>query len=296
MPLTRPEFDRRPPFVAGLVPKALEGQPAWRLVERLGPFEADLARDLIEFGAFWVNGRPQPDPERALGQGQKFRVNWPRYGLERFYEPDPQRIVYQDEDVLVYDKESGLPSQAVPHDNYNNVVAGLGRLTGLELRLPHRLDLGTSGLLLLAKNKEAASLLSQDFSRGQVEKLYLALTPGEVPDWAEKTIVACVARAGRSYVVRAEGPGKPATTLLKVVAAMGGRILWAARPATGRTHQIRLHLAFAGYPILGDDFYGGEPYARLALRALAFRFRRPGSREFLSLGPKEEELKELWPS
>jgi 23S rRNA pseudouridine1911/1915/1917 synthase len=272
----------------------LAGEPTWRLVAKLGPLSPEEARDLVDFGSLWLQDRPQPDPAKPLETGQKFRLSWPRYGPNRFYQADPGRIVFQDETALVYNKESGRPAQSVPHDNYNNAQAALERLTGQVLRLPHRLDAGTSGLLLVARSSAAAGILGQAFSAGRVRKLYLALTQGPPPLWSEKTVRACVAKAGQHYVARATGPGKPAQTILRVIATQGGLVLWAAEPLTGRTHQIRLHLAFEGYPILGDTFYGGGPYPRLALRAAGLRFKLPSTKEILTLSPPEEELRSWW--
>jgi RluA family pseudouridine synthase len=286
-------FNQGFPFLTGLIPKDLAGCPAYRLVAKLGPPE--LAQEIVAFGCLWINDRPKSDPFWPLEPGLKFRLNWPRYGPKRFYEVDPQRIVFEDADILVYDKESGRPAQSVPHDNHNNVQAGFERLTKTTMRLAHRLDAGSSGLLMMAKNATAAARLGQAFSAGRVEKLYLALTPGEKPSWSEKTISAAIAKAGPHYVARAEGPGKPAQTIIKPLKAQDGQILWAARPLTGRTHQIRLHLAWAGYPIFGDNFYGGQPFPRLALRAVGLRVMSHNGGEILSLKPKEPELEGIWP-
>jgi 23S rRNA-/tRNA-specific pseudouridylate synthase len=286
-------FNRFFPFVTGQTPKDLAGQPAHRLVAKLG--SPEWAREMVAFGCLWMMDKPQPDPDGPLEAGARFRVNWPRYGPKRFYEADPKRIVFEDPDILIYDKESGRPAQSVPHDNYNNAQAALERLRNMPMRLAHRLDVGTSGFLIMAKNAPTASRLGQAFSQGRVSKLYLALTLGEKPDWVEKTVTAYVAKSGQHYVARAEGPGKLAKTILRVIKAQDGQILWAARPLTGRTHQIRLHLDLQGYPILGDNFYGGAAFSRLALRAAGLRVTERDGRDWFAIGPLEPELQGLWP-
>ena len=289
-----PFYDRRPATVRGQIPADLAGKPASKLVAKIGDLDDDKAQELINFGCLWLEGLLLTEPERPLIADQDFRFNWPRYGPKRFYEADPLRIVYEDEGLLVYDKESGRPAQGAPYDAYNNVLAALNRLTGLRLRLPHRLDAGTSGYLLLAKNHEAASHIAQQFAQGLVKKMYLALAKGPPPPPEEHLVTAYLAKLGPNYVARVNGPGKAAKTLVKPLDREEDVTLGGAWTLTGRTHQSRLHLAFLGYPILGDGQYCGPLGPRLALRAMGLAFRRPLSNELLSFGPEEEELKSLW--
>jgi RluA family pseudouridine synthase len=262
----------------------MEGRPLWELCARATGLPPEEARGLVRFGGVWVDSRPRLDPELQLpGQGE-FRVNFPAYGQVSFYEAAPSRIVYEDEHVLVYDKESGRPSQAVPHDAHNNVLSALWRLTGIGLRLPHRLDAGTSGLLLTAKTREAAGALGKAFQRGEVAKRYAALSAGDPPDWEEKDSEACIAKNAGRLLARANGPGLPARTTLKVIARRPGKTLFLAVPHTGRTHQIRLHLSFEGHPVMGDRFYGGAPHPRLMLRATGLSFPHPATGKTVVLG------------
>ncbi|MDR1085790.1 MAG: RluA family pseudouridine synthase [Deltaproteobacteria bacterium] len=288
--------EQSPPVVAGQVPEKADNCPAVSFLANillsldLSRYEPSLPEKLIDFGCFWLNDRPVFEPDFRLQTGQKYRFNWPRYGPVKFYQPDEKRIVYEDDGLIVYDKESGRPSQAVPHDNYNNVLAGLERLTGIKLRLANRLDAGTSGLIIASKNQTVAGLMGKSFSQSRIKKIYLALTCGPSPDRSEQTVTAAIAKAGPHYVARAEGPGRPAKTILKVLNEKENLLLWAAWPLTGKTHQIRLHLAFVGFPILGDIFYGGGPDRRLRLRAAGLRFFHPtGGREII-LGLTDEDL------
>jgi 23S rRNA-/tRNA-specific pseudouridylate synthase len=276
--------------LAGYVPESLAGREASVFCAELTGLPEAQARELVLFGAFWLAARPLLDPLAILRAGQAYRLNFPRYGPRRFYRADPSRIVYQDRDILVYDKESGRPVQGVPHDAHNNLLSALGILTGLELRLPHRIDAGTSGLVVLAKSREAASFMGRSFQEGRVIKRYLALSAGSPPAWEEKDIRAAIAKLGPRYVARANGPGLPALTRARVLAAVGPKILFLAKPFTGRTHQIRLHLSSEGFPVDGDPFYGGAEDRRLMLRASGLSFLLPCGRPLTLGGPFGEEF------
>jgi Pseudouridylate synthases, 23S RNA-specific len=294
----RPFLPFAEPYLTGPVPANFKTQTARRLAAVLTRLPDDEAAALVEFGSFWLDDRPCLDPGRPLAAHQSFRLNPPAYGPIRFYEADPARIVYEDEDLLIYNKESGRPSQAVPHDAHNNILAALGRLLTArdrraDLWLSHRLDADTSGLLLMAKNKEAAGRLGRAFQEGRVAKEYLCLGLGQEPEKSAFEIDAPIAKDGRRYVVRPGGPGLASRTGFKVLGRTAhpysepgrvlDRVLFLAAPLTGRTHQVRLHLAFAGWPIEGDRFYGrpeaerAHPAPRLMLVSASLAFRHPGN-------------------
>jgi RluA family pseudouridine synthase len=268
----------------GELAEFMEGEPVTSLVRRLTKLNEEAANDLVDFGAMWVNRSQILDKDFKLPKEGTFRLCLAEYGTQRFYETDLSRIVLEDEDIIVYRKESGRPSQAVPHDAYNNVHSALMRLRGIFLRLPHRLDIGTSGLLLLAKTQQAAGFLGKAFQRGGVRKRYLALATGEIPKWKEKEVSAFIAKEDSHYVVRENGPGLLGRTLFKVIGAKDNKVLFLAIPFTGRTHQIRLHLSYLGYPIIGDTFYGGLQNDRLMLEASGLDFPHPKSHERVILG------------
>ena len=248
----------------------------------------------VAFGCLWLDDRPCLEPGRPLAGHRHFRFNPPAYGPVRFYEADPGRIVYEDGLLLVYNKEAGRPSQAVPHDAHNNVLAALERLLAgrdgppARLWLPHRLDADTSGLLLLAKTAAAAGDLGRAFQAGEVAKRYLALGLGPRPEQAGFLVDVPLAKEGSRYLARPGGPGLAARTRFQVLEAAdfpGGtglaEVLFQAEPLTGRTHQIRLHLAWAGWPIRGDRFYGRAevekdfPAPRLMLAAVGLTLPHP---------------------
>ncbi|MDR1166543.1 MAG: RluA family pseudouridine synthase [Deltaproteobacteria bacterium] len=277
-------YSGEPHILAGELSADWAGRPLRALIAQITGFPDEEARRLVVFGAAWLDRHVQLDPDHPLPGEGGFRLNYPPYGVNRFYECSEERVFYEDEDILVYDKESGVATQGVPHDNYNNVLAALTRLRGGEFRLAHRLDVGTSGLVLLAKSKRAASGLGLSFRKGQVEKRYLAVSVGEAPRWTQMTVEAPIAKIARRLVARANGPGLEAKTAFSFLAAANGRLLFLAQPKTGRTHQIRLHLCFLDYPVLGDERYDGESASRLYLRASGVALRHPVTGRELSLG------------
>ena len=281
-------------YITGPVPAHFQDRTVLQLAAALFKIPTELAGELVEFGSVWLDDRPCFTPNRALAGGHTFRLNPPVYGPVKFYEADPERIVYEDRDILIYNKESGRPSQAVPHDAYNNILAACGRLLTVrgdrpDLWLLHRLDADTSGLLMMAKNKTAAGVLGKAFQTGQVAKEYLCLGVGPQPEKSDFEVDAHIAKDGRRYVVRPGGPGLKARTSFSVleaddfVANQPGwkKVLFLAKPLTGRTHQIRLHLAWAGWPIAGDRFYGrpedeaASPNYRLMLASAGLGFQHP---------------------
>jgi|GEM_PF-25984 len=303
------------PYLTGPLPVHLQELTATGLTAHLTGLTPAEAAELVAFGALWLDDRPCLEPDHLLVGHQSFRLNSPAYGPVRFYEADPARVVFEDRDLLIYNKESGRPSQAVPHDAHNNVLAALGRMLAgrgqsSRLWLPHRLDADTSGLLMLAKNKEAAGCLGKAFQQGLVAKKYLCLGLGPVPDKNQFTVDTLIAKEGRRYLTRPLGPGLTArtdfTVLGRVDEALGepdppeapyglngrpetgsnpanlkrgwSRVLFAAEPLTGRTHQIRLHIAWAGWPLVGDRLYGrpaAPPVPRLMLASASLTFRHP---------------------
>jgi len=179
--------------------------------------------------------------------------------------PPPLEIVHEDGWLVAVDKPPGLASQP-PRDRKpgeltvpESLALQLGARDGKrsELLLFHRLDRITSGILVLARHHESARALSAAWAAGRAEKTYLAVVrgdPGADP-------IAISDRIGRDRLTpgrfRTDRSGKPAKTLLRRLSAASGLALVEARPLTGRSHQVRVHLAEAGTPVAGDRMYAG---------------------------------------
>lgn len=205
------------------------------------------------------------------------------------------RILFEDEWLMAVDKPAGLPSQPTldrSRPSVSGVLAEFLRLRdGCEpyIGLHHRLDRDTSGVLLFSRDRKANAGLADLFRTHGMRKTYLAIAAAgsECPDaWDVENYLGVVGRVGgiaRHGAVRSGGD--PARTSFRVAERLPGALLVEARPRTGRTHQIRVHLAEGGHPIYGDVLYGGpmrlgsapgaRPVPRVMLHAAMLEFRHP---------------------
>jgi RluA family pseudouridine synthase len=180
--------------------------------------------------------------------------------------------LYQDESIIVVDKPAGLATE--PTRQASLSVADTLRKRGMVTAAVHRLDVDTSGVLVLARGPVAAAAWGRVFSEGDVRRFYLGLVRGVVVDDAGVVDAHLVPpdRSGRSAVVDASDRfGKRAITAWEVLGRGDGATLLALRPQTGRTHQLRVHLAYLGHPLVGDRRYGPPttaPHLGLHARAL----------------------------
>ena len=230
---------------------------------------------LLRRGEVRVNGG-RVRAEYKLAAGDEVRV--PPARIERHGTPPPQgragelaaRILFEDKNVLVLDKPAGVAAHGgsgISHGAIELLRAARPELT--DLSLVHRLDRETSGCLVLAKRRSALRSLHALFREGRVEKNYLALVAG---DWqfGEQLIDAPLAvthrRGGERHVI-VSADGKPARTRVRLSRACGAYSLLQCQPETGRTHQIRVHLADRGHPLVGDERYGDEAVNRAAAQA-----------------------------
>ena len=191
----------------------------------------------------------------------------------------PPCVVFEDDHLLVVDKPPGWNTHAP------SPYAGEGIHEWLKHREPrwsglailHRLDKDTSGLLVFGKTPEANRSVTRQFEERRVEKAYRLRTdrPVDVDRCVE---TAAVIRNGDHYVARPRAAGLDAAeTAFEVVRREGRHTVLEARPKTGRTHQIRVHAAHRGWPLLGDPLYGGTPHPRLHLASVRLAFRHPAS-------------------
>lgn len=257
---------------------------------------------LIEEGHVTVDGAPAKASLKPEA-GQTVRVEVPE-ATPSYLEAQaiPLKVVYEDQDILVVDKPAGMTVHPAPgHKDGTLANALLARIHDLQdiggtLRpgIVHRLDKDTSGLLVVAKNDAAFASLTAQFKARQVHKTYLALVQG-TPHPEEASIEAPVGRSRRDRKRMAVvEDGRPSATRYRVVRRFRGYAMVEAMPVTGRTHQIRVHLASIGHPVVGDATYGkAEPkLGRQFLHAARLAFALPSTGrmvEFASPLPPELE-------
>lgn len=249
----------------------VEGQPGRLdvvLAALIGFPRADVQRAIGE-GRVLVDGEVKPKSFRLSG-GERIEADM-RGPSELSAEEGGIPVRYEDEHLLVVAKPAGMVTHPTPSRRTGTLV---NRLLGMGIPLSeggdrpgivHRLDAGTSGLLVVAKDNETHAAMRRLLAAHRVRREYLALVRGAVEHNAF-AVEAPLGRRGARVTVQ-RGTGVEASTDFAVRERLSGATLLVARPRTGRTHQIRVHLSAAGHPILGDRTYrgGGDDAARLGL-------------------------------
>jgi 23S rRNA pseudouridine1911/1915/1917 synthase len=253
------------------------------LARRLAGFSRSRLKNLIEAGHVNAGGATLSDPSHRVKPGQTFTLVLPQTVSAK---PEGQAmslaIVYEDDDLIVVDKPAGMVVHPAPGNPDRTLVNALIAHCGASLsgiggeRRPgivHRLDKDTSGLIVAAKNDLAHRALAADFAARRIERLYQAVVWG-IPVPREGEIEGAIGRhpVNRKRMAVVKRGGKSALTRYRVIRALGpGASLVQCQLATGRTHQIRVHLAAAGYPLLGDPVYGRETAERRSRLSAAGR-------------------------
>lgn len=273
------------------VPDGLVGERADVAVAKLLGFSRTFASEVIDLGGVEIDGRVASKSTRLLA-GALLSIAWddPR-------EPEivpvviaDMQIVYDDDDIVVVSKPPFLaahPSLGWEGDTVLGALAGAGyriSTSGPPERqgIVHRLDVGTSGLMIVAKSEIAYSVMKRKFKDRSVTKDYHALVQGEMVP-SEGTIDAPIGRhPGSAWKFAITHDGRHAVTHFETLASYAGATLLSVGLETGRTHQIRVHMAAQRHPLVGDALYGANPVfsaklglTRQWLHAVRLRFQHP---------------------
>lgn len=257
-------------------------------------FSRERIRKFIRQGNVFVNKTAAVTYQR-LREGDV--VELPHSGSAIVPQNLPLDIIYEDEDIIVINKSSGVIVHPARGENTGTLANALAYHNNgsFEYGIVHRLDRDTSGVMVFAKNPRSTSILSKQFANGRVQKTYLALVHG-IPQPSQGAIELAIGKDARfpdRYCVQSDG--KYAMTLYKAVSPLDKALtLLEVQIKTGRTHQIRVHLAHIGHPIAGDGIYGvygDNSISRCALHSYSLKLRHPSmGRCMLFEAPMPEDM------
>jgi RluA family pseudouridine synthase len=253
------------------------------------------ARRIIDRGGCTVNVALVRVASRSVKAGDVIEIGVMEAGRFQELLLPPEALLYEDGELIAVNKPAGINSQRTPYQLKGTLeywVSEYFKAGGNSepARVVHRLDRGTSGVMLFPKNRPAAAWLSAQFQDGLVEKLYLALVCG-CPDQEVWNVDAPIGKVASARYGIVDG-GKPSRTKFRTVASSGDFSLVEARPLTGRTHQIRVHLESVGLPIVGDATYGGLPAGRMMLHCSAMTFQNSRKMGITVTAPLDGEFEE----
>ena len=320
-----PPFQPIFPSVGGSQTIDIRLQPAhagWRLDRALASAVPTLSRErlkaLIRSGAVETSGKALRDPAAKVRGDENFRVAVPEPQPAHNEAQDiPLNVVFEDEHLLVVDKPAGLVVHPAAGNLDGTLVNALlhhcaGKLSGIggvaRPGIVHRIDKDTSGLLVVAKTDVSHEGLARQFAAHSIDRRYLAIVSG-VPKASEGKVDAPLARSAtnRKKIAIVEGSrGKRAVTHWTRLDVLRGAALVECRLETGRTHQVRVHMASIGHPLVGDPVYGrfGKTHGKLlkelqfcrqALHAAQLGFTHPVTKHRLSFSsPMPPDMEELF--
>jgi len=277
------------------VPEGLAGERADAAIARLLGFSRTFAAEVVDAGGALLDGTTLGKSDRLVAGGW-LEVSWtPKSEPSIVPALVPGfAVVYDDDDLVVIDKPVGVAAH--PAAGWDGPTV-LGALAGAGFRIStsgaaeragivHRLDVGTSGLMVVAKSERAYTELKRQFHDREVDKIYHAVVQGH-PDPFSGTIDAPIGRhPSSSWKFAVTAGGKPSVTHYETLEAMRSATLLEVHLETGRTHQIRVHMAAQRHPCVGDLLYGADPVLatrvgleRQWLHAMRLGFRHPGTGE-----------------
>ncbi len=264
----------------------------------------ERVKALLGEGRVTVGGKPASQPSIKVAEGACFSIGVPEpVSAEAQAQEIPLVVVYEDDDLIVVDKPAGMvvhPAAGNPDGTLVNALLHhcAGKLSGIggvaRPGIVHRIDKDTSGLMVAAKSDKAHEGLARQFAQHSIHRAYKAVVAG-VPKPREGTVRGSIGRSSadrKKMALVDEGRGKHAVTHYKVLEALNGAALVECRLETGRTHQVRVHMASIGHALLGDPTYGRTPqplrpilaslhFHRQALHAAELGFLHPVSEKEL---------------
>ncbi|MFT4268011.1 MAG: RluA family pseudouridine synthase [Xenophilus sp.] len=295
------------PFV---IDAALHGLRLDRALAALAPeFSRSYLQQLVGAGAVQLQGRVARKPAAVVRAGDRGSVELRPTPQSQAFLPEPMAldVVYEDSHLRVVDKPAGLVVHPAPGHWSGTLLNGLLARDGAAAQLPragivHRLDRDTSGLMVVARTRQAMEALVRMIAAREVTRQYLAVAHGRWSGPAQRWIDRPIGRDPRNRLRMAavdlrQHAGKPARTLVEVLGRTDTLCLVRCTLETGRTHQIRVHMAAIGHPLVGDEVYGGRPAEGMARQALhawqlafvhpvtgeAMRWRRPPPADLAAL-------------
>ncbi|KGP74342.1 RluA family pseudouridine synthase [Pontibacillus yanchengensis] len=269
------------------ITKQQEGMLVRNYLHSVRAFSRSMVKVVKFEGAILLNDDPV-SVKAKLAEGDVLELHFPPEERGPHLHPvdRPIVILYEDEDVLVLNKPAGLatiPSIHHLEDTLSNRIIAYYNKENISytVHIVTRLDVDTSGIVLIAKHRLAHSILSSTQEKGQIRRTYKAIVSGRIAD-SNGTIAAPIGRNYDSLIERQVTPdGREAITHYQVEVETPDYTLLDVRLETGRTHQIRVHFSYLGHPLLGDHLYGGERSLidRQALHCTSLVFPHPMSGE-----------------